>query len=64
MLHYTHTETAPWHVIAANHKWYTRVEALKSVVKQLSAAVDITPPPLAPEVTEAAYLSLGIKTKG
>lgn len=63
MLHYTHTETAAWNVIAANHKWYTRIEALKSIVKQLASEVDITPPPLDPEVTAAAYSSLGIKAK-
>jgi len=61
MFLHTHTKSAPWHVIASNHKWFARIETLKTLVKQLSEGVDISPPPLDPKVTEAAYHALGIK---
>ena len=31
----TSTEWAPWHVAAANYKWYARVKAVKTVVEAL-----------------------------
>lgn len=57
----TSTEAVPWHVISANHKWYARIEVLKTVAAALEQGVDITPPKLDPEVIEAAERSLGIK---
>jgi polyphosphate kinase 2 (PPK2 family) len=35
MFERTDTGSSPWRVIPANHKWYTRTEALKSVVTTL-----------------------------
>jgi polyphosphate kinase 2 (PPK2 family) len=36
MLQETSTEAAPWRVIAANYKWYTRVHVVQSIVERLS----------------------------
>lgn len=36
MLRKTHTEQAPWHVIASNRKWYSRVQVCEAAAKQLS----------------------------
>lgn len=36
----THHSAAPWALIAANHKWYGRVAALRHCVTQLSPGVD------------------------
>jgi polyphosphate kinase 2 (PPK2 family) len=33
MLDETSTERAPWHVLGANYKWHTRVEAVRSIVE-------------------------------
>lgn len=56
----TSTMNAPWHVIAGNHKWYARVEALKQVVRALEIGVDIEPPELDAEIIAAAEKRLGI----
>ncbi len=60
MFRMTSTEAAPWHLVASNHKWYTRVAILKTLVKSLSEGVDITPPPLDPAVIRAARKHLGV----
>lgn len=60
MFHKTSTHQAPWHLIAANHKWYTRVAALKLLVQALSKDVDISPPAVDPAVIAAAKAQLGI----
>lgn len=60
---HTSTEAAPWHIIEGNHKWYARIQALKTVVKALSSGIDITPPPLDPSVQKAAYDALGLKVE-
>ena len=48
----TDTIAAPWHVIAAQYKWYARIEVLKTVVKQLRKGIDITPPSLDPNLED------------
>lgn len=58
----TSCEHAPWRIIAANHKWFARIEVLKQVVNQLSAGVATGPPPLDPTVQAEAYQALGLKT--
>jgi len=63
MFQRTSTDAAPWHLIASNHKWYTRVEVLKTLVKELSKGVDIAPPPLDPGVIKAARRHLGIDSE-
>ncbi|RYE84387.1 MAG: polyphosphate kinase [Hyphomicrobiales bacterium] len=54
MLDKTSTEVAPWKLIAANHKKYTRVTALQEVVDRLADGVDLSPRPLEPGVAEEA----------
>ena len=61
MFTYTSTQAAPWHIIAANHKWYARTEVLKTIAAQLSDGMDISPPPVDPDVIREAYQALGIK---
>lgn len=56
----TSTVQAPWYLIAANHKWYARVQALKTIVQALTHGVDITPPPTDDRLLEAARQQLGI----
>lgn len=61
MFRYTSTESAPWQIVAGNHKWFARIEVLKQIVNQLAEGIDITPPPLDPAVTKEAFEALGIK---
>jgi PPK2 family polyphosphate:nucleotide phosphotransferase len=60
MFEHTSTEFAPWHAIAANHKWQARVHVIETVVEALSAGVKVTPPPLDPQVQAQAAVALGI----
>jgi AMP-polyphosphate phosphotransferase len=53
MVERTSTESAPWHVIPANFKWYARVEGLKRVAATLGDGIDLTPPPADPEIAAA-----------
>lgn len=50
----THTEVAPWTVIAAEHKRHARVAVIETIAERLSAGVDLSPPPLDPEIKAAA----------
>jgi AMP-polyphosphate phosphotransferase len=45
MLKRTHTSTAPWHLVAAEHKWFGRVRALKLITKTLGRGIDLEAPP-------------------
>ena len=63
MLTYTHTPHAPWHMIMANHKWFTRVEVLRHLATTLSADVEINPPPLDPSFIANAEQQLGINIR-
>lgn len=60
MLELTSTEQSPWHVIPANHKWYTRIAVLETVVNALSEGVDLTPPPIDEALVRSAENQLGI----
>lgn len=60
MLELTSTEQSPWHIIPANHKWYTRIAVLETVVKALSDGVDLTPPPIDEALVRSAERQLGI----
>lgn len=40
MLARTDTQTCPWHLIAAEYKWFARVEVLKTVVERLEQALE------------------------
>jgi PPK2 family polyphosphate:nucleotide phosphotransferase len=60
MLERSSTETAPWHVVPANRKWFARVEVLRTVIKELRRGVEIELPPLDPEVKKQAAKLLGL----
>lgn len=56
----TDTVQAPWQLIAAEHKWYARIEVLKTLVEALSDGVEVTPPPVEQNVVALAEEKLGI----
>lgn len=60
MFERTSTEQAPWHVIPANSKWFTRIKVMETVSRALSRGVQITPPPLDPEVQSLAENIFGV----
>lgn len=59
----TDTELAPWHIILAEKKWYSRVKVLETVVKALSKGIDISPPEIDSTVVSLAKHQLGILIK-
>lgn len=63
MFQYTSTEAAPWNIIRGNHKWFARIDVLKTVVNQLAEGIDTSPPAINPEVIQHAYEALGITIK-
>ncbi len=60
MFRLTSTTTAPWHLIAGNHKWYARIQVLKTIIKALEEGVDVTPPELDPQLVEKAMKEFGL----
>lgn len=50
MLEKTDTVHAPWTVISGNHKKSARVAALNAVADRLELGVDLSPPPVNPEI--------------
>jgi polyphosphate kinase 2 (PPK2 family) len=58
MFRRTDTRWAPWHVIDGNSKKPARIAALTLIADALEAAVDMTPPPLDPEVEKVARAAL------
>ena len=58
MFRRTDTRWAPWHVVDGNSKKPARVAALTLIADALEAAVDMTPPPLDPEVEKVARAAL------
>ncbi|MCG7539321.1 polyphosphate kinase [Pseudoalteromonas sp. CO348] len=56
----TDTNLADWHLILAEHKWYARVQVMKTIVEALSKGVDISPPPIDKAVVKLAESQLGI----
>jgi polyphosphate kinase 2 (PPK2 family) len=61
MLEKTHTDHAPWHVIATDHKDLARLAGLKILVDGLSKSVKITEQVLDPAVADAAFKLWGWK---
>jgi AMP-polyphosphate phosphotransferase len=59
----TSTAAAPWHLVPAEYKWFARVTVAKAVVKALGKGLTLGPPPLAPEVVEAAAEIMGRKER-
>ena len=56
----TDTVEAPWTKIHAEHKWYARVEVIKTIVKALREGVDVSPPPLDENIIRLAEEKLGM----
>lgn len=63
MFEKTSTSTAPWTVIPANDKKYARIAAIEAVVDCLGKDVELSPPPIEPEVLSAAQQHLRIDSK-
>jgi AMP-polyphosphate phosphotransferase len=63
MFERTDTEAAPWHIIGANHKKQARLEGLRIIADSLSRDVDLSDPPLDPELRKLAERELGVKLK-
>ncbi|MBP8258294.1 MAG: polyphosphate kinase 2 family protein [Verrucomicrobia bacterium] len=47
MIRHTATEEAPWHVVPANHKWYTRIVVAAAVIDALGS-LDLKYPRISP----------------
>lgn len=60
MFRLTSTKTAPWNLIAGNHKWYARIQVLKTIIKALENGVNIAPPELNAQLIEEAMQEFGI----
>lgn len=56
----TDTGGAPWVVVNGNDKKAARIHALTAVADHLEANVDMTPPPLDPELERVAKAALGL----
>jgi len=54
----TDTKQAPWHVVAANHKWQARISVLELAIKALGKGVDISAPVTDPKFLAAAKKAL------
>jgi hypothetical protein len=50
----TSTAAAPWYVVPAEYKWYTRIAVATTAVKILAKGIAVGPPALDPEVFKAA----------
>jgi polyphosphate kinase 2 (PPK2 family) len=59
MFEETSSKHAPWHVIAANHKWFARVAAVRTAVEVLGAGLELAPPPVDKDVRKTAVKLLG-----
>jgi polyphosphate kinase 2 (PPK2 family) len=64
MLRHTSTPHAPWHVVPADHKWFTRLVVVSAIVDTLRA-LDLAFPSVEPERAKdiaAARLALSSET--
>jgi AMP-polyphosphate phosphotransferase len=61
MFEQTSTTTARWYVIAGEHKWFARVAAVETAVKQLGKGLKLGPQPVDSEVETTARKLLGNK---
>ena len=50
----TSTAAAPWYVVPAEYKWYTRIAVATTAVKILAKGITVEPPALDPEVIRTA----------
>ena len=58
----THTRQAPWNAILSDDKDAARIAILRILVQRLSVGLDLTMPPIEPEVLKLARASLGNAT--
>jgi polyphosphate kinase 2 (PPK2 family) len=63
MFERTDSEHAGWHIIGANHKKQARLEGLEIIANALAEGVDLSDPPLDPEIRKLAEKELGVKLK-
>jgi polyphosphate kinase 2 (PPK2 family) len=63
MFERTDTEHARWHIIGANHKKQARIEGLRIIADELAKDVNLTDPPLTPELRKLAERELGRRLK-
>lgn len=63
MLERTSFPFAPWHVVAADHKKWARLDAMRHVVGRLSEGVDLAPPPLDPALKALAERELACELR-
>lgn len=56
----THTDAAPWHLVAAEHKWYGRLQALAIIAERVGRGIDPRIPTFSPERIRAAKIRLGL----
>lgn len=54
MMEQTSTDFAPWYLVPANDKNFSRLAVFNILVERLGSGVDLAPKPLDPKVTEAA----------
>ena len=54
MLDKTSTRSAPWTLIASEHKKYARVQVLRSVIRRLKRGVSLDLPPLSDDIRDMA----------
>jgi polyphosphate kinase 2 (PPK2 family) len=61
MIEKTSTDIAPWYLIPANDKSYSRLAVFKLLIDRLGNGVDLQPKPLDPKTAEAAARLLEVK---
>ena len=54
MMEKTSTDHAPWYLVPANHKNYSRLAVFNILIDRLGQGVDLSPKPLDPRFAEAA----------
>ena len=57
----TDTPDAPWHVIGADHKKAARIAGMETLARQLGRDIDLTHPPLDPDLRQLAERALNVK---
>lgn len=60
MFKHCHTEFAPWHLIAAERKWFARVECMEAIVKIVSKNINVKLPVFSPEEVGDMRRQLGL----
>lgn len=60
MLAKTSTERAPWTLVPGDHKWTARMTIIRHVIDALSEGVDLTMPPIRPDLKADAEKLLGV----